>query len=389
MTSCKLVRVFSSSLCKKKNNQNVEALKKELELKKKDIEEKDTKLNTLLQYPFSVIKLLATQYFNLRRRVEEPSNVRTRQTIKEQLSEEQLKQLSEIEDFLLEEYEINIENCYVNNSKNVDDFVNCCVNTYTDNNKEDVEFTTTIENDTLTKEMVEEKIPKETVKVYSVSIEGYKTIGEEAFDIIYNTVKLTTLVIGNSVENIGDIAFAGCSNLEELVIGNSVETIGYGAFYMCKTLKELVIGNSVKTIGDGAFFYCENLKELVIGNSVKTIGDSAFYRPNLEELVIGNSVKTIGDSAFYYCENLEELVIGNSVETIGDDAFYYCKKLKELVIPDSVKTIGRDAFFKSELNKVIISDATAKKLNPNWTSPGTVSSFYGSSKPVEFILPEV
>ena len=80
MSSCRLVRVF----CKKENNQKVKALREELELKDTVIEEKDNKLNTLLQYPFSVIKLLATQYFNLRRSIEEPSNVRTRQFTEEQ-----------------------------------------------------------------------------------------------------------------------------------------------------------------------------------------------------------------------------------------------------------------------------------------------------------------
>ena len=389
MSSCRLVR----AVCKKETNQKVKALREELELKEKDIEEKDTKLNTLLQDPFGVIKLLATNYFNLRRSIEEPSNVRTRQFDDqlEQLSEEQLEQLSEIKTLLIDlGYDINIETCYEKNPESSDAFVDCCVNTYIANNTEEVEFITTNENDTLTNSIVNEKISKDKTKFYSVSIEGYKTIEKNAF---YEYKNLIALDIRKSVKIIGYRAFGMCYELRKLVIGNSVETIDEYAFYKCTGLKEkLVIPNSVVSIGKYAFAYCAALKELVIGNSVETIGYRTFYECTglRETLVIPNSVVSIG-----YVEIEREEEYDSDEEEEEGEVFSRCIGLKKIVIGNSLEKIGKLTFnFCSQINPVVISDATAKKLNRTWSSPGTVSSFYGSSnygssKPVEFILPEV
>ena len=383
MSSCRLVRVF----CKQETNQNVEeALRKELELKEKDIEEKDTKLNTLLQDPFGVIKLLATQYFNLRRSIKESSNVRTRQFDDqlEQLSEEQLEQLSEIKTLLIDlGYDINIETCYEKNPESSDAFVDCCVNTYIANNTEEVEFITTNENDTLTNSIVNKKIPKaskDNTKFYSVSIEGYKTIEKNAF---YEYKNLIALDIRKSVKIIGYLAFGKCYELKKLVIGNSVETIDEYAFYKCTGLKEkLVIPNSVESIGKYAFAYCAALKELVIGNSVETIGYRTFYECTglRETLVIPNSVVSIG----YVEREIEEEYDSDEEEEEGE-VFSRCIGLKKIVIGNSLEKIGKLTFsFCSEINLVVISDATAKKLNSDWTSPGTAKDFRGAYD-VEFI----
>ena len=367
MTSGRLVRV----LCKKETNQKVKALRKELVLKEKDIEEKDNKLNTLLQYPFSVIKLLATKYFNLRRSIEEPSNVRTRQLTEEQAADA-AEEVSEIESLLLQEYGVDISICYDNNldisdievESDIEDqlkkFIDCCYNNFVALlNAEEDKFTTEISEDTIT----------------FTSNEGTDTLTRKMTFKYYNGPYKKVII--NGFINIGDDAFNYWINLEEVIIGDSVVSIGKDAFKRCYALTELDIGKSVKTIGKQVFAYCEALKKLVIGNSVETIGYRAFYYCTglNETLVIPDSVKTIGEvegeeekgEVFYRCNGLTKIVIGKSLETIGKFTFSYCYKI----------------------SPVVISDETAKQLNPEWTSPGTVSSFYGSSNPVEFILPVV
>ena len=70
---------------------------------------------------------------------------------------------------------------------------------------------------------------------------------------------LTSVVIGDSVESIGDNAFYYCDSLTSVVIGDSVESIGYSAFSDCKKLTSVVIPNSVKFIGRRAFTGCRSL----------------------------------------------------------------------------------------------------------------------------------
>ena len=236
-------------------------------------------------------------------------------------------------------------------------------------------------------------------------IEGYYNTNKDNADegAFYNCTSLATVNIPNTVEEIGNFAFYGCSKLKgKLIIPNTVTYIGVYAFYNCMGFDEtLTIGNNVKNIGNSAFYNCKGFKgdlsipdsvtsignfafynckgftgsliipdsvtnigdsafsdcsgftgSLTIGNSVTSIGESAFKRCNgfTGSLVIPNSVTSIGGEAFSYCEGFTgSLVIPNSVTSIGDDAFSYCKGFTgSLTIPDSVTSIGSSAFLYCE-----------------------------------------
>ena len=141
--------------------------------------------------------------------------------------------------------------------------------------------------------------------------------------------------------------FIGCRSLTSLVIPDSVTNIGDYAFWNCRSLTNIVIPNSVTSIGDNAFEYCFSLSNLIIPDGVTSIGDGAFVGcTSLSSVVIPDSVSCIGNNAFWGCESLTDIVIPNSVTSIGESAFYGCSSLTEVVIPDSVTSIGDKAFRK-------------------------------------------
>ena len=198
----------------------------------------------------------------------------------------------------------------------------------------------------------------------TITFTGTCTLDKTTVDP-YSFDKNIQNVIINGYESIGDYAFNDCKILTTINLGNSVKTIGKSAFNKCKILTTINLGNSVKTIGAYAFNECTNLKTINLG-----------------------SVESIGDYAFNECKSLTTINLGDSVESIGDYAFAVCKSLTTISIGNSVTTIGERAFVECTLTKVIISDATAKILNEEWSSPSPVSySFYGSRYPVRFILP--
>ena len=112
---------------------------------------------------------------------------------------------------------------------------------------------------------------------------------------------MTSITIPNSVTNIEDYAFYGCTGLTSVTIGNSVTSIGKEAFYGCSGLTSVTIGNSVTSIGDGAFVACRSLTSITIPNSVTNIEDYAFYGctglTSIESLA--EVPPTLGTSAFY------------------------------------------------------------------------------------------
>ena len=176
-------------------------------------------------------------------------------------------------------------------------------------------------------------------------------IGDQAFE---GCTGLTgNWTIPNSVTTIGNSAFKGCTGFTgNLTIPNTVKTIGSYAFSGCTGFKgNLTIPNSVTTIDNGTFYECSGFTgNLIIPNSVKTIGGSAFMDCTgfTGNLTIPNSITTIGDYAFYGCTGFTgNLTIPNSVKTIGNKAFLRCKGFTgNLTIPNSVKTIGYTAFYE-------------------------------------------
>ncbi|MBR2909334.1 MAG: leucine-rich repeat domain-containing protein, partial [Clostridia bacterium] len=158
---------------------------------------------------------------------------------------------------------------------------------------------------------------------------------------------LETINIHDSVEIIGDNAFEGCANLTGgLIIPNSVTSISSSAFHSCTGLTSVTIGDGVTSIGNYAFTYCRRLTSVIIGNSVTSIGDDAFsYCSVLTSVTIGDNVTSIGDSAFSGCSGLTSVTIPDSVTSIGERAFNSCDGLTSVIIPDSVTSIGEKAFY--------------------------------------------
>ena len=196
-------------------------------------------------------------------------------------------------------------------------------------------------------------------------------IGNSAFQ---GCTGLTSVTIPNSVTSIGGSAFEGCTGLTSVTIPNSVNNIGSSAFQGCSGLTSVTIPNSVTSIGKNAFYGCNGLTSVTIPNSVTSIGENAFYGcSGLTSITIPNSVTSIGNYAFRNCTGLTSVTIPNSVTSIGELAFGGCSGLTSIEIPNSVTSIGRNAFYGcSGLASVHISDVAAwcgTSFGSNYANP--------------------
>ena len=203
------------------------------------------------------------------------------------------------------------------------------------------------------------------------------TLGGAPVKVIYNfgaPKHVTSVVLPDTVREIGQYAFTNCSSLAEINLPEGLRSIGISAFSGCEALRSVRIPSTTSEIGFSAFgiwelteltvaegnpyLYSEgnciierSTKTLVHGCStsvipdgVKTIRCCAFSGVGLKEAVIPDSVRTIEESAFWAAMELEKVTLGSGVQTIGEEAFFGCHELSEIHIPASVQTVGKKAF---------------------------------------------
>ncbi len=190
------------------------------------------------------------------------------------------------------------------------------------------------------------------------------------YGAFYNCNGLTSVVLNESVNFIGQDAFYGCSSLSSIVIPNSVTSIESWAFSWCDNLTSVEIPGSVTFIGMGAFCGCSKLTDIIVSennDNYCSIDGNIYskdksilieYAPGKNEFIIPNFVIAIGDWAFSGCDKLTYAVIPNTITSIGIWAFGYCGNLISIEIPDSVTSIGYGAFGRcTSLNSIEIPNS--------------------------------
>ena len=165
----------------------------------------------------------------------------------------------------------------------------------------------------------------------------------------FNGVPLTgSLILPNSVTEIGDRAFHGCSGLSgELILPKSLIRLGNSAFMNCSGFHgALDIPDSVEAIKDQAFTSCLGFTSLHLPENLVELGGSAFSgcRNISGSLVIPEKITNISDRSFYNCGFDGQLSLPSNVLTIGEYAFYNCKLKGSLELPNSLIVIGNSAF---------------------------------------------
>jgi len=168
---------------------------------------------------------------------------------------------------------------------------------------------------------------------------------------------LTTVVMPDSVQEIGGSAFSGCLNLVSVTLSKGLVKTGSDVFKNCTALTGIEIPKSLEGSTGGMFNGCTGLRNVTFEEGVTRIADHLLHNcPGITEMIIPNTVTVIEKNAFDSCANLAQVTIPGSVAVIETGAFAECGSLRKVVIPDSVTEVGSSAFYNCvNLVEVILS----------------------------------
>ena len=179
-------------------------------------------------------------------------------------------------------------------------------------------------------------------------IDGHEVvaIGDRAFE---NRTDLRTVMIPDSVTEIEEVAFRGCSNLVNITLSKNLKYMGWGAFGDCIKVTKIEIPKSLEQCGGsnygGPFAECSGLKTVIFENGTTKIASNLFENCiGLEEISIPDTVTVIGDSAFSECVNLSRVHIPDNVTKIEAVAFEGCSNLADVILSKNLKYMGWGAF---------------------------------------------
>lgn len=237
-----------------------------------------------------------------------------------------------------------------------------------------------------------DELPENVMIPEQVGGKDVVRIDSEAFA---NCKKLRSVIMPDTVKEIGFACFRDCVNLEEITfpteiadfgqyaiqgtkwladrqannplvtasnvvvdgtgctgavtIPEEITSIGIQAFKGNTKLTGITLPESLGCIESWAFKGCTGLKEVTLPGTLDSFIERGCFEDctGLKSVVLGDGIRKIEDNAFAGCTALESVSFPPTMVRIGS-SFSECSALKEVTIPASVKLVDPEAFTDCE-----------------------------------------
>ena len=195
-------------------------------------------------------------------------------------------------------------------------------------------------------------------------------IGKEAFRDCENFETVEFEEGGTEELVLEEGAFRWCDALKPFTLPNRVKALP--AYFVCgnDSLTSFVIPDSVESIGESAFLGVP-LENVIIPASVTFIDKGAFasspskvttpmtvvFEEGDKPLEVAGPVASSDFGVFFLNERLTSVKLPKRLINIADEMFYSCKNLKEIIIPSGVTSVGFNAFASSGFETIVFEDS--------------------------------
>lgn len=199
---------------------------------------------------------------------------------------------------------------------------------------------------------------------YIQNADGSISIAESEYSRlgVKGNVTLPSVLDGKTVTGICKSGFSGC-DLASVVVPESITDIGSLAFANCLTLSKVKLGDNITHMGE-LVFSNTGYETTLLTNSQKNyaiIDDYILYlyTGSQTEIEVPNGVRVIANSAFanngYNSKNeITSVILPDGVEYIGDNVFENCNSLSEITIKTGLKSVGNNSISSKPVIKGFI-----------------------------------
>ena len=154
--------------------------------------------------------------------------------------------------------------------------------------------------------------------------------GTEIINNQSSWIPVTSIVIPETVTEIGDSAFQYCQQLETVVCYAPLETTGRSTFQYDGSLKTVTFMNPVRAVDNYCFDHCASLETVYYSGTLDFIGEQAFAFSGLKSFIA--DAREIRAAAFMDCASLEEIHVRSAIEKMSLGAFGHCGSLNDICI---------------------------------------------------------
>lgn len=199
---------------------------------------------------------------------------------------------------------------------------------------------------------VETTEPDDEILAEILALENqYAGVGNDELTWDYNTSTKTIIISGKgpmkdyTAEEPAWNTY--CDEAVSVVIGDEVTSVSNIAFWGFSALTDLKLGAAVEYVGDYAFQYCTELRTVNFPESLKYVGNYAFTNTLLHS-----------DNGF---------ILPDGLLHVGDNSFFSAFKESFVSIPASLVSVGKDAFAN-----IYIEEFRIDENNPVFTADNKV-----------------
>lgn len=200
-------------------------------------------------------------------------------------------------------------------------------------------------------------------------------------------MKLRTVILPETIQRIGKLAFTYAEKLEYINIPRELKYLGSTAFAYCRSLKlsPLRVPEGLTVIPNFCFFDCGGVSNVIIPESVVEIGNSAFMGTGLTSIKIHPAVEKVGEMAFADCPITEAHIDNSNMDAWRESVFTSnyelevmtitgnptaipsffvtdCRYLRSVSLPETIEEIRQYAFSQCSSLTEINYPAALKRI---------------------------